>query len=695
MKNFCPKKAPGVCCFLGKSKTSRCVIKALFIAFFGFFLFASNVFASGNCSFSIDKYPQPATTDTYTITLTNNTGDTINHALFHWTPSGNDFTNVSSSWSFSLPNGENGDNVDLVNADTGITNGQSVSFTMTAYLGDVFGGFDISDDNYVNGSYDHTVCDGHIDQNQISYGSGAPTATPVPGSEDTPTSTPAPGVTETPGTPTPVITIINKNILVTPVPTPTPVPDTTPPAVSVSTDFSKPFLVSPKITGKATDNKGVARVEYSLDGGKNFLPVDALSAPGKLSTDFYLTPPVLDDGNYSLVVKATDLSGNPGISKTYTIVIDRLPPEVSGALFSLGPQIINPDQDGNLMVLEKEPVKITLSEVGGTTSINLTATNTQNASKTIALVKNPDSGLWSGDFSLAMPGEYSLKAILVDGANNKTEKDLNKILVAKKGLIGSSEGVVAGAKITVYYEDPVSKTWQVWDGAPYSQVNPQTSDENGTYSLFLPAGNYYLHLESYDYKSTDTQFFAISNPTPINMNFSLEKLNVLFSFGFIKLYYPDFSVVSASFQNNLPQLVSKNNSFLNTQAPVFSLKQTNGNDFSSNSLSGKPSVLTFLNTWSPSSQEQISVLDKLSGDKNFNVEAIVEGEKLSKVYVFQKRGAYNLSMLVDSDATLFNSYNLNSLPVSYFLDRSGVVRKVVFGIMNKEELVNTLTNIQQ
>jgi hypothetical protein len=75
--------------------------------------------------------------------------------------------------------------------------------------------------------------------------------------------------------------------------------------------------------------------------------------------------------------------------------------------------------------------------------------------------------------------------------------------------------------------------------------------------------------------------------------------------------------------------------------------------------------------------------------------AVVEGEKLSKVYVFQKRGEYNFSMLADPDATLSNSYNLNSLPVSYFLDRSGVVKRVMFGIMNKEELENTLTNIQQ
>ena len=73
----------------------------------------------------------------------------------------------------------------------------------------------------------------------------------------------------------------------------------------------------------------------------------------------------------------------------------------------------------------------------------------------------------------------------------------------------------------------------------------------------------------------------------------------------------------------------------------------------------------------------------------------MEGEKVSKVYVFQQRGGYSLPVFADPDATLAVSYNLSFLPVHYFFDRKGVVRKVVYGALNEEELANILTNISQ
>ena len=112
-------------------------------------------------------------------------------------------------------------------------------------------------------------------------------------------------------------------------------------------------------------------------------------------------------------------------------------------------------------------------------------------------------------------------------------------------------------------------------------------------------------------------------------------------------------------------------------------------------ISGKPSLLSFVNTWSPQSLEQVSVLNKFSQNKNFNSATIVEGEKTSMVYVFQKRGGYSLSMFADPDATLVSQYYLNVLPVTYFLDRKGIIKKIVNGVLSMQELENTLTNIAQ
>lgn len=507
----------------------------------------------------------------------------------------------------------------------------------------------------------------------------------------TPYATAAPQVIQTTVTTT-TVTVL------TPTPTPTPIPDTTPPAVYLSTDFSKPFAQSPQINGTASDNKAVAKVEYSLDGGHNWLPVDSLPNAGKASTTYGFLPPPLDDGNYALQVRGTDTSNNIGYSKIYTLVIDRLPPQASGVLFSLGPQIINPREDGSIVALAGQPLKITLSEVGGSTQAAILATNLSGGSKqetSFNLTKNSDSGLWSGEMSLDAD-VYQLSFSGIDGAANRTTRDLNKVVVVTRGqtVSGISGNGISG-KITVYYQEPVTNSWQVWDAGAYSQTNPQITDQNGNYNLFLPSGRYYLHIEAFGFKTTDTQFFTISQPEPINANFKLEPLKLLFSLGPIRLYLPDFSVLSLPFSNNLPQLSVSQNSLEGKPIPFFNLSVADQNQLDSDSLTGKPTVLTFLNTWSPASTEQMSILDKFAKNKDFNSAVIVEGEKVSEVYVFQKRGEYSLPVFADPDATLAVPYNLSFLPVHYFLDRKGIVQKVIYGALNEEELANTLINISQ
>jgi len=495
-----------------------------------------------------------------------------------------------------------------------------------------------------------------------------------------------------------VTTTVNTTTVqtLTPTPTPTPVPDTTPPAIYVTTDFSKPFALAPQINGRATDNKQVAKIEYSLDGGHNFLPVDSAPDLGKAATAFSFIPAPLDDGNYSLIVRGTDSSGNIGSSKIYTLVIDRLPPQASGVLFSLGPQIINPRSDGTVVTLAGQKLKITLSDVGGSTGAAILATNLSSGKQEIFnLTKNSDSGLWSGIFSLK-EGSYQLTYSAIDGASNKTVRNLNKVLVVSNGKLSSFvNGEAANGKITVYYQEPITNTWQVWDAAAYSQINPQVTNANGGYNLFLPPGKYYLHIEAFGFKTTDTEFFTVDSPEPINANFALKPLKLLFALGPIKIYLPDFSVFSVPFKNNLPEVTGNANSMVGQATPFFNLSVSNQNSFSSDSLTGKPTVLTFLNTWSPASTEQISILDRFAKDKDFNSAVIVEGEKVSEVYVFQKRGEYSLPIFADPDATLAIPYNLSFLPVHYFLDRKGVVQKVIYGALNEEELANTLVNISQ
>jgi hypothetical protein len=429
-----------------------------------------------------------------------------------------------------------------------------------------------------------------------------------------------------------------------------------------------------------------------LDGGQNWLPVDESSTPGFSSMTYSFLPTSLDDGNYALQVRGVDTSNNTGYSKTQTMVIDRLPPQVSGVLFSIGPQIINPQNNGTVVMLADQKFKINLSEVGGTTSLNLIATGS-GQTKVFALTKDADNGLWSTTLSLGK-GEWQLSFDAIDGAGNDTKRNLNKVITIDKGLITANGKGVSGVSVTVYFEEPVTNQWQVWDASAYAENNPQKTDDSGGYNLFLPPGKYYLQVDGYGFKILDTEFFTVDQAEAINADFKLSPLKLLFALGPLKIYLPDFSTLTTVFINNLPKLNSAN-SLVGKRMPFFNLSVSGQNSFSSDSLTGKPSVLTFLNTWSPSSTEQVSVLDSFAKNKDFNSVVIIEGEKLSKTTVFQRRGNYGLAINADPDATLAMPYSLNSLPVHYFLDRKGIVQNVIYGSLSEEELANTLINISQ
>ncbi len=479
----------------------------------------------------------------------------------------------------------------------------------------------------------------------------------------TPTPTPRPGVT----------------------PTPTPVLDRTPPSVLLETDFSKPYVSPPEISGKASDVSGISKIEYSLDDGLNWLLVDKIENQGAVSTSFSFTPQMKEDGNYKIKARATDSSSqaNIGVSESYTLVIDRLPPQVGGNLVSIGPQVLLPDSNGTILALAGLDQKITLSAVGGPTTIDLLA-----GKQMFSLVKNPDNGLWSGTLSFQKPGIYTLKAKAVDGAGNKTERLLNSVVVLEEGkVLGPDFLSIKEAVITLYYQEPSSQTWTIWDGEAFGQKNPQKTDGEGLYRLFVPPGTYYLTVKAKGFAKMTSAIFSIDKPTPINNIFTMTP-KPIFSLGPLSLPIPDFFSKQTKvqvFMPSIPQAPLKE-SLTGKEAPLFILPTTQDEEFNLGNLRGEETLLTFISTWSPPSLEQILVLERLFGQKNIRLVVVSLQETLSKVSIFQKRGNYKVPIVVDQDGTLVEKYQINSLPTHFFLDRGGVVKSVFCGVLSEEEL---------
>jgi len=470
--------------------------------------------------------------------------------------------------------------------------------------------------------------------------------------------------------------------------------DKTPPTIAITSTLPKVVQTIPKISGTASDDIAVVRIEYSTDGGQNWLPVNSAPDLGSKKVDFSFTPTNLDDGNYTIIARAIDPGGNITGSHPVSVVIDRLPPIVGANLITLGPQTLKLDGNGLITALAGVDQKITMSAVGGPTSISVEAINSNAKSKikSFSLTQSADTGLWAGILGFEDPGIYTLIAHSVDGADNKVSRTLNTVYVAAPAKIvrsGTNKPVVAN--VVVYYWEPESSQWVVWDGNAYGQNNPLTSSK-GQFNLMLPAGKYYLKAEAKGYKPLTSSIFTLSNPTPISTTLNLKPGKEL-RLGSVSLHWPDFSVQKINLNLNQPSANAKQNSQVGQAMPSFSLSNTTGKQVNSLDFLGKPTVLSVMATWAPQTSEQLKALSDLQTNTDINVEPIASQEDAARVRVYTDISGYKLNWLVDPDSTLTKSLNFTSLPTHYFVDRKGIIKKVVTGVLSKQEILDGLANL--
>lgn len=489
-------------------------------------------------------------------------------------------------------------------------------------------------------------------------------------------------------TPTPTATSTTTTTTTTVSATATPTPrDATAPRVTITTEIEETYEEAPLIEGEATDNRSLATLEYSTDGGENWLPVDQEEFDGDRAATFSFTPRIVEDGNYTILARATDDEGNSGNSEEIVVIIDRLPPRVGANLVSLGPLPLYPNADGSIITIPGLEQRITLSSVGGATSIDLFINNSMSS-----LAFSSQIGLWNGALNLNQPGRYKMRTRAVDGAGNITERDLNDVVVATPGSVFETDSDNKKEKgvVTVYVQDPMTRFWSKWDANTFGQENPQNLID-GTYSFFLPPGTYYATITETGEPKLTTKIFKIDTAQPFVSDFKLKKRKV-WSLGPISIPLPDLfsdkaDVVFKSYAN-----VETTDTLVGKQLPRFSLPGT-GEGLSSADIVGARSVITFVNTWSPPSVEQLPILDKYFDENSVNHAIIVSEETIPKVTIFRRRGNYTSELLVDRDGELVEDFHLTSLPKHLFIDRRGVVTKVVTGVLNAEELKSHLSDI--
>lgn len=130
-------------------------------------------------------------------------------------------------------------------------------------------------------------------------------------------------------------------------------------------------------------------------------------------------------------------------------------------------------------------------------------------------------------------------------------------------------------------------------------------------------------------------------------------------------------------------------------APNWTEATSAGQHLSMESLHGKPVYLNFFATWCPPCNEEapdINALQKQYASRGLQVVGIDELEDAKKAAQFVRKYGLIYPAVVD-DGTLQTQYSVNGLPVHVFIDKSGVIRKIVQGEMTKKAIAAQIQRI--
>jgi cytochrome c biogenesis protein CcmG/thiol:disulfide interchange protein DsbE len=130
-------------------------------------------------------------------------------------------------------------------------------------------------------------------------------------------------------------------------------------------------------------------------------------------------------------------------------------------------------------------------------------------------------------------------------------------------------------------------------------------------------------------------------------------------------------------------------------APGFTEQTAAGKKLSLHSLAGKPIYLNFFATWCEPCNEEapdINALQKQFAGSGLHVVGVDELESAKAAQQFIRKYHLVYPALVD-EGTLEDEYAVNGLPVHVFIDRSGVIRRIVRGQMSRTEIEAAIRSI--
>jgi cytochrome c biogenesis protein CcmG/thiol:disulfide interchange protein DsbE len=114
-------------------------------------------------------------------------------------------------------------------------------------------------------------------------------------------------------------------------------------------------------------------------------------------------------------------------------------------------------------------------------------------------------------------------------------------------------------------------------------------------------------------------------------------------------------------------------------APDFQLQNLDGQTVALSSFRGKPVMLNFWSTGCPPCRTEMPFIQEVFEDEEWRqpglvILAVNLGESHSTVKKFMEDNGLSFTVLLDSELDIAGTYNIAYIPVTYFIDKNGIMR---------------------
>lgn len=146
----------------------------------------------------------------------------------------------------------------------------------------------------------------------------------------------------------------------------------------------------------------------------------------------------------------------------------------------------------------------------------------------------------------------------------------------------------------------------------------------------------------------------------------------------------------------LPTRTPPSQQVLNLPAPAFDLPLLDGNTVTLEDFRGEIVLLNFWATWCAPCEVEMPLLQSLHESGAVRVIAVTDptdGQGEDTIRAFMARYDLTMPVALVSDITVYATFEVAQIPMTYIIDRAGIVRFVHVGVLDEHDVYHYLAHL--